>query len=411
MARSAQRWFRSVLLAAVAVAACGLGLAAPHEDSTKPPLPPSAVTATRSRNVLSDVEQGKLVLLREREDHPGAADTAPAPRVTGSSRRSHPWGPPRASGRDPCTYDVLDQHGMRASWMNHDFYSLPYYTYYWTLVAVTADSGDIDPDLRAWQTWNAGGVFPDCVSGFIEGSQAGGTYVDFVVGDFNHNPATTTYFEAWAYSGSGKYVLVSDAGSDIIFTDGTPVHRDIGEYYVGEIWDVYLVAGTEYAFDLDATSPFIRMSLFASNGSEYWASRGGGLWDVAGGTLWTPPASDWYGLVVYADHRATGSFDLRVGPPCEQTPLVSGVPQGATDAEFWSFDQTYPCWSAVGIRRTSGTGNPDLCVYKSWNDGGASPDCVDTLLYASMWSGGEYTDFVVGDFHGEGVHGLLGRIR
>jgi len=263
MAWSAQGWFRGVLLAAAAVAACGFALAAPHEDPLKPPLPQSTVTATPSDSVFSEVEQRKLDLLREREDHPGGADTAPAPRVMESGRPPHPLMPRGHGDRDPCTYDVLDQHGMRASWMNHDFYSLPYYTYYWTLVAVTADSGDIDPDLKAWQTWNSGGVFPDCVSGFIEGSQAGGTYVDFVVGDFNHNPATTTYFEAFAYSGSGKYVLVSDAGSDIIFTDGTPVHRDIGEYYVGEIWDVYLVGGTEYAFDLDATSPFIRMSLFS----------------------------------------------------------------------------------------------------------------------------------------------------
>jgi hypothetical protein len=142
------------------------------------------------------------------------------------------------------------------------------------------------------------------------------------------------------------------------------------------------------------------MSLFASNGSEYWASRGEGVWDVAGSTVWTPPVTDWYGLVVYADHLATGSFDLRVGPPCEQTPLVSGVPQGATDAEFWSFDQTYPCWSAIGLRRSSGTGNPDLYVYESWDEGGAAPSCVDTMLCNCTMPDGD-TDFIAGNFHWE----------
>jgi hypothetical protein len=393
-----------LLLAAVVIATCGHGSAVPYKDLSKPPLPPSApaaVEAARSEGELSEVEESKLERLREQESHPEPAGKVLPPRAAEGGWPSNTLVPPRLSDRDPCSYTTLFQHGMYASWMNHDFYALPYYTYYWTLVAVTADSGDIDPDLKAWQTWNSGGEFPDCVSDFIEGSQAGGTYVDFIVGDFNHNPSTTTYFEAFAYSGSGKYLLVSDAGSDIILTDGTPVHRDISEYYVGEIWDVYLNGGVEYAFDLEATSPHIRMSLFASNSSEYWASRGGGVWDVAGDTLWTAPVTDWYGLVVYADHQATGSFDLRVGPPCEHTPLASGVAQGATDAEFWSFDQTYPCWSAIGLRRSSGTGNPDLYVYKSWDEGGATPDCVDTLLCNCAWTDAEYTDIVVGNFYWE----------
>jgi len=402
MTRSTRCLTRGALLAAALIAPCGLGLAASYEDLSKPPLPPSTLAqanAARSQGALSETEQRKLELLRKQEAHPDAARNLPAPRGAGGDWPSPASALPRPGDRDPCSFATLAQHGLYASWMNHDFYALPYYTFYWTLVAVTADSGDIDPDLKAWQTWNSGGVFPDCVSDFVEGSQAGGTYIDFIVGDFNHNPSTTTYFEAFAYSGSGKYLLVSDAGNDIIPVEGDAVHRDVNEAYVAEIWDVYLVGGFEYAFDFEATSPLIRMSLFASNGSEYWASRGEGVWDVAGDTVWTPPVSDWYGVVVYADHQATGSFDLRIGLPCEQTPLVSGSPQTVTEGAYWSFEQTYPSWTAIGLLRSSGTGNPDLYIYKSWDEGGATPGCVDTLLCSSIWTGGEYVDFVVGDFN------------
>jgi hypothetical protein len=309
---------------------------------------------------------------------------------------------PSVSSADPCVHFELAELGSTILWSGDHFFSLPYYHPYWVVVAVRQDTNSVcDADIRAYRNWD-GGVYPDCASDLLASSQAEGPVVDFVVGDFNHNPSDTTYFHVFCYDGSSGYVVNCDANNDQLVVNGPPVHGGVAGWEFARIWDVYLTGGVEYAFDLDASSPYIRMALFASNGSEYWSSRGDGVWDTARDTLWTAPVADWYGVVVYADLGVVGSYDLRVGYPCGKLELTDGVPIELTESCYYGYDQMSPNWSLVSLRSATGIGEGDIWEFGTWFDQAAMPNCVDQLLCSSEIPG-DITDFMVADFN----HGVL----
>jgi hypothetical protein len=313
---------------------------------------------------------------------------------------------PSGSDADPCTHMNIGNWGVVASWSGDAFYALEPHGQWWAIVAVRQETTSVcDADVNSYQYWD-GGTYPDCASGFLASSQAEGDLVDFVVGDFNHNVTDTTYHHVFCYGGSdvGYVIDYCSYGHEMV-VDGDWVHHDVDNWNFAWIWDVQLTGGVEYAFDLNATSTDIRMALFNSEGQPYWSSRGDGVWDTARDTLWTAPVTDWYGFVVYGDRNVVGSYDVRVGYPCGNLELTGGVPMEWPESCYFSYDQTNPSWSVVGIRSTAGVGDGegDIWQFDTWHDQAAMPYCAETILCSSEVLGDDVTDFMVADFN----HGVL----
>ena len=83
------------------------------------------------------------------------------------------------------------------------------------------------------------------------------------------------------------------------------------------------------------------MALFHNPGSgDYWVSRGNAVWETpAQATFdYTPPVSDWYGLVAFANKREKfGNYTIRISP----TSVGTGVdPEPIVPDQFALYQNT-----------------------------------------------------------------------
>ncbi len=200
---------------------------------------------------------------------------------------------------------------------------------YWRVVGVIPSDND-DKDIRIYTACAAGGALLSASVGF-QGA-------DFVVGDFNHTPAGT-YFARVEYGDpSSAYQYYLDGGS-LSDTAVLPLGEVVGGNVASDgldcgifrIWDVYLEAGETYHVGFTTSGPAeIRLALFGNPGSgAFWTSRYGSVWELteSGNTSFTAQATDWYGLVAFANHRAkTGNYAIRITPDSQATGVDGDPP-------------------------------------------------------------------------------------
>jgi hypothetical protein len=190
-------------------------------------------------------------------------------------------------------------------------------------------------------------------------SEWAGQNVDFIVGDYHLNRLGVEHVMADWYSGlPGTYNIVWEGGGETLHPDGVARSQNWIAENVVRAYDVPLFAGETITFDLDVTSGGldVGMALYSSFGTVFFAGRSAALWsrDIqgSGGTeiyTYEVPSTDVYGLVVWTNAAAAGTFQVRIGPtPAtlpEQTPFFSGL-----DLRLYNYDPTVPYWAVVASR-------------------------------------------------------------
>src|SRR5262245_1534366 len=269
----------------------------------------------------------------------------------------------------------------------------------WTAVGAREFPGK-DWDITVHSTW-AGSPWPICFANEIAISQDVGK-VDFIVGDFNHNPVGGTYFvRPYQFSsGLGEARVEWDDGPDTLVSNGAAAIRSFDPYSdILEAWDVSLLAGGRpYTFEFAPSGQGKSKVLLFRNpsGTPYWAPRAAAEFEATGSMAYTAPVASRYGVVVVNDSMAAGSYRLAVRH-CTLQGLASGV-SVPTDSVtgMYSSDQATNYWSAVGVRGNLPADDWDIQVGLSFGDN-PWPNCAGNLVASSIETGP--VDFIVGDFN------------
>ncbi|MCA9759121.1 MAG: T9SS type A sorting domain-containing protein [Candidatus Eisenbacteria bacterium] len=267
-------------------------------------------------------------------------------------------------------------------------------TNYWSAVGVRSQSGD-DWDIALYAQ---GGSTEPCVLNPLA-SSARFTGVDFTISDYNHVPIGTGYVSADRHSGTQSGTVEWDSGANSLVVNGIAAQRATGTGDVLEVWDVLLVAGKSYEFSfVHNGSADCKMMLFRnSTGGGVHLNRNSAEFESATNFSYVAPATDYYGVVVVNDNGASGNYAISVGTCSDPSPLTSGIAVPTWPGyAYYSFEQTVPYWTVVGVRSEDETTDWDLGVYQN-GSGGTWPSCFSGVLGTSTGVG--VTDFVVADFN------------
>ncbi len=281
------------------------------------------------------------------------------------------------------------------------YYSFQQNTAYWTVVGVRNPS--VDWDLGVSQD-NVNGSWPFCATTVLGTSGYPLPVMDLVVGDFNANPVGTYYVAADQFTiGAFSAADVQwDSGSDqIVPNDNNLPLYETGPGEIVKCWDVRLVAGQTYAFDLlHGGGAGLQLLLFRNaSGGVYWSGRSSAQFETALTQTYTAPSTGYYGLVVVNDDGVTDSYRVRVRT-CDPVvtlpaPPASWVTNHPVELASWVPSAGY--WSPVAVRAALPAEDWDVGAYSSAT-GGALGACASGILAASSFVAGR-TDFVVGDFN------------
>jgi hypothetical protein len=283
---------------------------------------------------------------------------------------------------------------------------------YWTGMVMFPNNHSTDYDVYVYSN-GSGGFAPFCFTGLLANSTYGPGHTDFVVGDFNHNPAGTYYMLGHCFSGAcasgpsdgiwgwrdGDLVNVNTAPTSQYIDPNSDFPNQMLHCY-----DVYLTAGTTYFFHFTNTGPNdIKMCLFrnTTNG-VYWAGRSSAVFEVTSCATYQAPSTGYYGIAIVTDTRYnlpdTYTLAVSTTPDCNcPQDLASGVPQTELATQTYGMHratQTSPYWMAVGTR-ASGTSDWDIDLGPPT---GASDACVSGVDAASA-QGPPNADVVAGDFN------------
>ena len=200
---------------------------------------------------------------------------------------------------------------------------------YWVAVGVLPADAD-DKDISVYSSCD-GGV---PLLGYSNGTQG----MDFVVADCNHppvsassedvqepqEPAANNWYPRVTYGSSGsEYTVSSDLGnsmSEDLFPHDVVVPGTVGGLSGScgmlKVWDVYLQQGLAYTFGFTRGGDAdVRVALFRNTtNNRAWLGRAGRKWELTQSQNfdYTAPATDYYGLVVFANRRGkTGTYTLR----------------------------------------------------------------------------------------------------
>jgi hypothetical protein len=154
-----------------------------------------------------------------------------------------------------------------------------------------------------------------------------GSGVNFVVGDFNHNPLGTYYPRIRRTVGTQGQDFEWEGGSEgFSWSGSTIVSNQIWDNHdVADVFDLYVdggVAGgrtlTIEAEDL-SNNIDIGLAVFGSNGAEYWGTLGSAIASAnanpVGGTERVTihfTQNDWYGIVLWSDDDVDGGGTYRL---------------------------------------------------------------------------------------------------
>ncbi|MCA9751234.1 MAG: T9SS type A sorting domain-containing protein [Gemmatimonadetes bacterium] len=258
-------------------------------------------------------------------------------------------------------------------------------------VAGLRSPGTDDYDLRLYADNNH--------DTYLAGSSFGGQLIDFVVGDYNHNNLGNEHLEVRRWSGTGgNYRLHWESGTGILYPDGVARSFSLASTDVVRCWEVPLFGGETISFVLDNTSGSgdIGMSLFKSNGSDYYAGRGSAVWTAdntgASGTetyTYTVPSDDVYGLVVFNNTAASSDYTIQIGPTpvtlAEESPFHSGL-----DLRLYNYDPAAGYWSVIGTRPTDSATDTEVELY--------AESTYQTLLDQTTYGVGA-VDFIAVDYN------------
>jgi hypothetical protein len=268
---------------------------------------------------------------------------------------------------------------------------------FWTAVGVRPDAGS-DWDVGIYQSTAA---FPTCVATLL-GNSTRGSGVDFVVGDFNHNPTGAYYVAASHFSGSGNGKVQWDDGPDLLTVNAPVVQQSTDATNVLQVWDVYLVQDSTYSFEFSHTGAADTHLLLFHNagGGTLWEGRNAAEFDVVNSTQYQAPTTGYYGVVVVNDNGGTGTFGVQVGeclPPIDlyqQQPLVTTGAEGWYDFYHVGGFLGYH-WVGAAVRANGGASDWDCELYS--NPNGSYPLCLSSPVGSSNQTQPK-VDFVIGDF-------------
>jgi hypothetical protein len=282
------------------------------------------------------------------------------------------------------------------------YYSFHQTDHYWTSVAVRNTA--VDWDIFASGD-NVASPAPTCATIGLTTSSGVPPLQDFIVGDFNHNPSGTYYIRAHQYT-TGEISPANiewDSGPDLILpNDNNLASRATGPNDIIGCWDVLLVAGQQYEFDLNHVGAAdLKLLLFRNTGGgTYWVGRSSAEFSTTTTQVYNPPSSGYYGVVVVNDNGVADNYNVAV-KTCD--PIVALAPPPAvnfttgTGVSLASFTQPHPYWTPVAVRAEVPSEDWDDAVY-SLPSGGPLGICLSNVQASSDYSFG-FTDFVVGDFN------------
>jgi hypothetical protein len=201
------------------------------------------------------------------------------------------------------------------------------------------------------------GPAPVCAQGQLITSEAGAALVNFVVGDFRNAP-TGSYYPILTdvlgptidatieWEESAKTLTVNDSLRTGVWDPDNVI----------DIWEVYLVAGVEYAFHFYHTEEVaLRICVLESPDSPpYWASRHTALINttaIPSPIPFTPNRTGYHAVVLINPWPATTRYEIGVGTCEPPQGLVSDVAVPANQHQnHFSFTPTAQRWNAVGFR-------------------------------------------------------------
>jgi hypothetical protein len=295
-----------------------------------------------------------------------------------------------------CVYNTLTGDVTQTTTTDPTVYQFTQAVAYWSAVAVRPQAGD-DWDISVFSSTAAD---PICVSNVLASSTIGGSKLDFVIGDFNINPAGTYYPRVNHFSGSQSASVQWDDGADLIAVDGTPVTQSLVSTDLIRVFDVFLNNGTTYTFDFyPQGGSGAHLLLFRNTGGGvYWVGRSAAQFDVTGPVNFVAPATGYYGVVVTND--AATSFTYALGITSSACGLLAGIAPGASvsvlpPSSHTAFDAESNFWMGLAVRPNAG--DWDVQTY-GLPSGAAPPVCFTNLLASSVLGGGS-VDIAIGDFN------------
>ena len=202
-------------------------------------------------------------------------------------------------------------------WGNEDTVYKFWHRYgYWAAVGLRPGTPGTDWDLE----------FYGCrFQNYRARSQGGDGYLDFVIGDWNHNQCPESCgVKAYFFSGvvEGYHIEYEDSTETLNVGSNGPYTWESSDdrYEVLEVFDVFLNGGITYRFDLSVSgSAPTGIALFNSNGDTYYAPRSDAEVDtqVLGGHAifdYPTPNDDRFGIVIYAETSGTGTYYVNITP-------------------------------------------------------------------------------------------------
>ena len=218
---------------------------------------------------------------------------------------------------------------------------------FWCGVGVRGAAGS-DWDIEGYDQQSYGlEAYPSCFGNSLAGSFGSGS-VDMIVMDENdgHTPPGTYGFRPFRYSGTGNATLEADGGLDqiLVSTNADPNHpvsSPANWTDVLDVYDVSLIAGVTYTFDLvrAPSNADIRLLLFSSASSAdyyYVVPRSARLFELTGRYYqFTAPATTYYGVVLVNETGAPAQYTVKVWsdtpptglgePPATTTTGIEGI--------------------------------------------------------------------------------------
>jgi hypothetical protein len=263
------------------------------------------------------------------------------------------------------------------------YYSFNQTALYWTAVAVRNTAGDWD--IVASQD-NVVSPAPACATLPLTSSGVVPPLQDFIVGDFNHNAFGTYYIRAHQFTPGGinPAQVEWDSGPDQIYpNDNNLASRATGPNDIIGCWDVQLVAGQSYEFDLNHVGGAdLKLLLFRNTGGgTYWAPRAAAQFSTTTTQVYNAPSSGFYGIVVVNDNGVAENYNVAV-KTCD--PIVALAPPPAvnftngTGVSLASFNQPNVFWTPVAVRATTPAEDWDADVF-SLPAGGTIGICLNNF--------------------------------
>lgn len=291
-----------------------------------------------------------------------------------------------------CPYFGIDTTTTYLASANPSIVLLPQSQLVWSAFAVRPAAGE-DWDVTLYQNSAAD---PTCVANPLASSTFGGSVVDFVIGDYAHNPAGTYYADVTRFSGASGALVRWRESPQVMTVNGPTLSRSWGANDLIETWNVSLVAGQQYTVNFSAAGGIdAKVMLFRNPAAgTYWAGRAGAVLTSSVTTTYLAPSTGTYAVVVVNDNGANGTFSLGIGTCTTPIALASGTTVNTPLGDnYYQFTQSAAYWTAVGVRSTSA----DYDVNAWSGTAGSWPSCFSGGLAASTGVG--VVDFVIGDFN------------